>query len=53
VNTNTEVKLRKIKVNVDVNRAWENFKENIKTSAKESFWLMPTMLIYWGEAYMW
>ena len=26
-------------LNVDVNRAWENIKENVKTSAKESLGL--------------
>jgi len=28
--------LENLNINEDVNRAWENIKENIKTSAKES-----------------
>ena len=34
--TNRFADLGDISDNVDVNRAWENIKENIKTSAKES-----------------
>jgi len=34
--TNRFAALRNISDNEDINRSWENIKENIKTSAKES-----------------
>jgi hypothetical protein len=34
--TNRFVTLKNFDDNVDMNRAWENIRENIKTSAKES-----------------
>jgi len=37
--TNRFVALENLNVDEDVNRAWENVKENIKTSAKESLGL--------------
>ena len=37
--TNRFSALENLNVDKDVNRVWENFKENIKTSAKESLGL--------------
>ena len=37
--TNSFAALENLNDSVDINRAWENFKENIKTSAKESLGL--------------
>ena len=37
--TNSFAALENLNVDEDVNRAWENIKENIKTSAKESLGL--------------
>ena len=37
--TNTFAVLEDLNIDEDVNRAWENIKENIKTSAKESLGL--------------
>ena len=37
--TNRFAALENLDVDKDVNRAWENIKENIKTSAKESLGL--------------
>jgi hypothetical protein len=32
----------------DINRAWENIKENIKTPAKESLWVYEVSIIIHG-----